>query len=392
MSESVRFRAGDGTDTRLWLPFELDAWLADLGQARKAMMRRVPPAFSRDEWAYLMQSLSPDAVLGAMERVFGRRVHDSDAPVRWEAAPRGTIAIWAPANVSLLAPLVMLAAVASGCPVRLKGSRRAEDLAGAFLAAVRSTEGAEGFAARLRDVEHVVFDRTDRRSTEWAASADVRIVFGSDAAAEAIHAMPHPLESIGFSFTDRRSEVWIEPSAVTEETLRDLAAVFAIYGQAGCTSPARVVLVDATPDATRDFAQRLAAVWPQAVRRQVDMHTASQVTRAMQVARAHGWETALAPSNAAVLACGPVDAPRTATGTILWISGASMSEALATVPANLQTVGHAVSDPGAPRWSSALFTAGARRWVPIRQMHHFGWTWDGEEWWRRLYRFRESMT
>jgi len=38
---------------------------------------------------------------------------------------------------------------------------------------------------------------------------------------------PHPLESIGFSFVDRRSEAWLEQAALTPETLTALIKVFA---------------------------------------------------------------------------------------------------------------------------------------------------------------------
>ena len=389
MSKPVRFRSGDGHDTLVWFPFDLDRFLADATRARNALVRQVPPEFTRNEWAYLMTMLAPSHILSSIEQVFGRRVDDADGVVRWDAVPRGSVAIWAPGNVSLLAPLVMLAAIVSGNQVRLKGTSRAADLSGAFLRAVRSTVGAESFATWFSSVEHAVFDRTDSRSATWAAESSVRVVFGSDAAAQAIHGMPHQLESIGFSFTDRRSEAWIEVGAVDEAVLRDLAAVFAIYGQAGCTSPARVVLLGATRDEALLFRARLADAWPTAVRDDVEMHTASQVTRASQWAQASGWDVQSAPRHAAALAVGPVSLPRHEANHALWISWASLDEAVATAPPNLQTIGHAVRDPLNTGWQRALAHTSVRRWVPLRHMHHFGWNWDGEDWWRQLFRIRE---
>lgn len=389
MSEPARFRAGDGSDTLVWLPFELDAFLADAAAARSALVRRVPAEFTRNEWAYLMTALAPSQLLGSMEQAFGRRVTNTDAAVRCDVVPRGPVAIWSPGNVSLLAPLVMLAAVASGNQVWLKATPRAADLCGVFLRVVRETRGAEGFATRLDAVQHAVFDRQDSRSAAWAAEAAVRVVFGSDAAARAIHGLPHPLESIGFSFTDRRSEAWVEPAAVDDAVLRDLAAVFAIYGQAGCTSPSRVVLLGADRTTALQFRTRLAAAWPSAVRDDVEMHTASQVTRAIQWARASGWDAEAAPRHGAALAVGPATLPRTDASHALWISWASPEEAAATAPDNLQTIGYAVQEPADLGWRRVLSSLTVRRWVPIRQMHHFGWTWDGEDWWRRLFRVRE---
>lgn len=389
MFRPARFRAGDGSDTLLWLPFDLDEFMADAGAARSALVRRVPPQFTRNEWAYLMTALAPSQILASMETAFGRRIHDTDGEVRWDAVPRGDVAIWSPGNVSLLAPLIMLAAVASGNRVRLKGTPRAQDLSGAFLDSVRSTPGAERLASRLTAVEHAVFDRHDPRSRSWAADADVRVVFGSDEAARAIHGLPHPLESVGFSFTDRRSEAWIEPSAVDDSVLRDLAAVFAIYGQAGCTSPSRVVLIGGNRDEARRFRDRLADAWPTAVRDDVEMHTASQVTRASQWAHAAGWDVVATPRNSGALAVGEPALARQGSGQILWITWATRAEAAASAPANLQTIGHAVIDSSDIAWRIALTETAVRRWVPLRQMHHFGWTWDGEDWWRRLFRLRE---
>jgi hypothetical protein len=390
MSNPTRFRAGDGGDTLVWLPFALDSFLADASAARNALVRRIPADFTRNEWAYLMTALAPSHILASIEQAFGRRVEDAAGTVRWHAVPRGPVAIWAPGNVSLLAPLVMLAAVASGNPVRLKATPRAVDLSGAFLRVIRETPGAERLAAHLDvAVEHAVFDRTDARSAAWASDAAVRIVFGSDAAARAVHALPHPLESVGFSFTDRRSEAWIEPAAVDDALLRNLAAVFAIYGQAGCTSPSRVVLVGGDLDAALAFRAALAAAWPTAVRDDVEMHTASQVTRAIQWAKASGWDAIAAPRNGAALAVGPVHLARTEASHALWITWGTPDEAAATAPHNVQTIGHAVKDPEDLGWSVALASTPVRRWVPVLQMHHFGWTWDGEDWWRRLFRVRE---
>ena len=149
-----------------------------------------------------------------------------------------------------LGPLTLILASLSGNPVWLKAGSRSEDLAAAFLDFCRTTlpQGPLADTFLQSRVRLDSFDRDDPRVREMAASAAVRIVFGSDEAVAAIDALPHPPESISFAFSDRRSEAWLEPSRVDDATLENLAKVFAIYGQAGCTSPRRVVLIDGTID------------------------------------------------------------------------------------------------------------------------------------------------
>ena len=67
MSEPVRFRSRDGHDTLVWFPFDLNRFLADATTARNALVRQVPPEFTRNEWAYLMTMLAPSHILSSME-------------------------------------------------------------------------------------------------------------------------------------------------------------------------------------------------------------------------------------------------------------------------------------------------------------------------------------
>ena len=60
---------------------------------------------------------------------------------------------------------------------------------------------------------------------------------------EAVASLPHRTDSRIYIFSDRRSEAWIELSAVNDTVVETLIKVFAIYGQAGCTSPSRVSAV-----------------------------------------------------------------------------------------------------------------------------------------------------
>jgi hypothetical protein len=69
----------------------------------------------------------------------------------------------------------------------------------------------------------------------------------------------------------------------------------------------------------------------------------------------------------------------------LFVCAATPDEAVATAPANLQTLGHVVADPTDPAWVGRVARAGAKRFVPLRAMHHFGPVWDGHAFWRALF-------
>ena len=69
----------------------------------------------------------------------------------------------------------------------------------------------------------------------------------------------------------------------------------------------------------------------------------------------------------------------------LQIVGASPEEALASLPANIQTIGHALENPDDPAWLELVARSAALRFVPLARMHHFGSPWDGQEFWRQCF-------
>jgi len=343
-----------------------EAMIAAWTRVQRAMVRTRPEAFTRDEWAYLIAFVDSERLRAVFRELNG------DAHL---FIPRGRVAVWLPNNVSLLGPLTLILLTLTGNRIRVKAGSRAEDLASAFVRFVRET----GEEALLANVVVEQFDRGDPRNAAMAAEADVRIVFGSDEGVRAVDALPHPPGSSGFYFSDRTSEAWIRPDA-DEEVLRSVAKVFAIYGTAGCTSPRRLVVVDgADADALR-IRDALAALWPAVVRQDVPMHTASQNVAAAQIANAMEWQAIATPRNAAVLAAGTTSLAPPIGMLTLTIVPASVDEAIATMPPNIQTVGVAL-DVDAAR----LAAAGAKRIVPIAAMHDFGPTWDGYDWWRQTF-------
>ncbi|MBK6849611.1 MAG: hypothetical protein IPG96_19460 [Proteobacteria bacterium] len=383
------YRSPRGTVALAW-PGDLDALLAEWHALREVMCRTLPAAFTRDEWAYLVAFAERDQLEGVLVRAFGERVADAGAP-DWVVRPRGRVAVWLPNNVSLLGPLLVILLSLTGNEVALKSGSSADDLTAAFLAFARQHAVAGGaLGAALERIGQHAFDHDDPRQAVLAAGARVRIVFGTSAAADAVHGLAHPTESSGFSFVERHSEAWIEVGAGNATTVDTLIKVFAIYGQAGCTSPRRVVLLDGEVEQAHALRARLAERWRQVVRRDLPVHLASANVMARQLAAARGWDAVLVERHAAVLAVGgaelaPIEEPMT-----LLLSWAKLEQAVARLPAHTQTVGYALAEgQRRPRWLPALYRSPVRRVVPLGQMHHFGAVWDGAEYWSSCFEWLE---
>jgi len=409
MSEATtlhRFGTGERA-VAVALPHDLEAMLDDWSGLRRKMVRDVPAEFTRDEWAYLVNFVAPCELRKAFTDAFGPAVDDKPDPPTSLLRPRGPVALWLPNNVSLLGPLTMVLVGLTGSPLWIKAGSRSDDLCGALIRwALRHLDDGP-LRTWLRD--RVVVEqlpRTDPAHATRSAEAAVRIVFGSDTGAAAIGALPSSPAAPFFAFVDKKSQAWAEPAALDDDALRTLIAVFAIYGRAGCTSPARLVLIDGTPEDCTRTTERLAPLLPQVTPGDVPMHRASENVMAAQLARAAGWRVRQVPRHAAVLltagllTAGPLtagdtplaDLPAVPPGLLsLPVVSASLQEAAANLPANAQTVGHLVRDPGDERWLKALATTPACRFVPVGKMHHFGPVWDGIAWWRQLLQQTELL-
>lgn len=355
----------------LQLPSDADGAIGAWSTLRSTMVRVRPDAFTRDEWAYLIAFLDAAHLESIFTDTFGPRT-DANGPITRLGRPRGSVVVWLPNNVTLLGPLTLILLSLTGNRIFMKEGSRAEGLTIAFADYVRE----HGDASLLERIEVRRADRDDPTVAERTKQADVLIVFGSDAAAEAASHQLRP-EATLLPFADRRSEAWLR-KPVSDETLVDLIKVFAIYGQAGCTSPARVIAIDGNADELRE---RIVRLWPERLRNRAP-HVASANVLAAQLAAARGWKTSVVPNNTAVIASGTRDLESVREGLMLPILALSVEEANASMPAGIQTVGHNVEDATARAW---LANAPVKRIVPVSAMHHFGPVWDGREWWRECF-------
>jgi hypothetical protein len=388
MSEHLQgFSGSDGSGVAVALPISPRLLIEDWSSLQASMVKTMPESFTRDEWAYLISFLSPENLWRPFRESFGQESADGTLKTATSLyRPRGPVGLWLPNNVSLLGPLTMILLSLTGQRMDIKVGSRSADLTSAFVVFVLSKLKPGPLATLLRSQLHcATFPRTDERNARMAAESKVRIVFGGDAAAEAIDRLPHPPGSVGYYFVDKRSEAWLEASALSDETLSTLIKVFTIYGRAGCTSPRRVVIFGAKPGELAAIRQRLFALWPKAWPRKPAMNIASENIMARQWAAALGWDAATAPNNAATLCIGGAELPEIDSLMFLPLATGERESVTASLPANIQTVGHALAAPPSAAWLAAIARTGIKRFVPLGQMHHFGPTWDGYEFWKGLF-------
>jgi hypothetical protein len=115
------------------------------------------------------------------------------------------------------------------------------------------------------------------------------------------------------------------------------------------------------------------------------MNIASANVMARQWAAAMGWQARLTPRNSAVVCSGGIDLPDPESLMSLPICSATVQQALAHLPPNIQTIGYAAPGPLDDAWYRHLAGTAVKRLVPLDRMHHFGPTWDGMPFWRQLF-------
>ncbi len=358
------------------------------------MLKHVPAGFTRSEWAYIASFLSRESLLEPFGRSFGSRLSAEDVETpNFIARPVSEVAIWLPNNVSLLGPLMLILLSLSSARLRVKAGSHAADLTGEFLEFVKRHCTGSELQGYLSDrVSHSVFGRDDPRNAEMARDARVRIVFGSDAAVAEIENLAHPVGSHCFAFSDHRSEAWIESDCWDELAVNDLVKVFSIYGQTGCTSPSRVILLNGSHQEALALSTAIRRVWPAVVKRDPLQNLASANVAAWQIDRALGWEAVRIERNLGVVSVGDFTLQADSSLMNLRIIPATIADAVANLPRNIQTIGHVLANPGDESWLSLVAASHVLRFVPLRAMHFFGSVWDGNQFWENLFEYVQFST
>ena len=368
------------------LPFEAESIIEEWHNLRKIMVRNAPAEFTRDEWAYLISFLDKGNLQKPFARSFGKNVVDPSDAITYLFRPRGAVSVWLPNNVTLLGPLMLVLLSLSGNALRMKSSSQSENVTLAFYQyALNYLQQGQLKELLERQVTIESFGRSDLRNREMAAGSKIRIVFGSDETVMAIDTMPHPADSIGIHFMDRQSEAWVDKGALGDQAVETLIKVFAIYGQAGCTSPRKVVIIGGDRDDAVNLRNRIVSLWPKVITRVPSQHVSSSNIMAYQWAMALGWDAALTKMNGAVIAAGPAGTPVFTSLMSLPIVWSSLEEAAKSLPGNIQTIGHSFQDAKALDLLTIIAGTKVKRFVPISSMHHFGHVWDGYSFWRQLF-------
>jgi hypothetical protein len=353
-----------------------------------AMSKTLPPEFSRNEWAYLIQFAGSSTLRPLLESAFGPMTASMDARrahARVAFVPRRSCVVWLPNNVTLLGPLTVILLSLTGIPTTIKVGNRSDDLTSLWIEWLRQhcTDGA--ISDWLAALTVIKSDRNDPELLRASGDADVRIMFGSDDTASAIEALPHRIDAQSFYFRDRTSQAWMDINGFGDSDIDTLIKVFAIFGQLGCTSPQRVVLVGGNASQATELRDRMIDAWP-TIEHDVPAYVASNVIATTQVARALGWDAQCSPRNCSTVASGEVTLPGIDGLRCLTIVGCNLEQACSLLPSNIQTIGVAGAEETVARWTNELIAHTVDRIVPLARMHHFGPVWDGMEFWRSLFR------
>ena len=94
-------------------------------------------------------------------------------------------------------------------------------------------------------------------------------------------------------------------------------------------------------------------------------------------------------NNSAVISIGASDLEIPPGHMILPITFSSINDAFESLPSEIQTIGHSVSDEILNEILMRIENSEIKRLVPVGEMHHFGPIWDGMHFWRGL--FMEGM-
>lgn len=373
----------------LYLPFALDEIISGWVGLTRKMIKAIPEGFTRDEWAYLITFLNKSNLFMPFNMAFGDSTLDKEPPPDYLVKPLGQIGLWLPNNVSLLGPLMLVLLSLSGNTILMKGGSRSKNLTGIFLDyALTNLENGTLKEYLTKNISLDFFDHHDEKNHDMAMSSNVRIFFGSDVSANKIELLPHPIYSSGFYFIDMQSEAWIEADTIDTEVIKTLLKVFLVYGQAGCTSPKRVAIVNGSKYQAEELRSKMITLWDEFENTIPAQHIASENIMSSQLFSSQGWDVESVPLNKGVIPVGNSKVMPISLNT-LPITWGPIDDIIDQLPSNIQTVGYSLLPQNHKNYLPLIASTGIKRFVPIGRMHHFGPVWDGFMFWNNLFEYTE---
>ncbi len=372
---------------KIVLPYDLQLFFSSIENMRQDMIRNKLKEFTRDEWAYLLSFLSTENLWKVFLNTFGSRLsHNDSATYNCIYKPRGIVTIWLPNNVSMLGPLSYIMALLSGCQVVLKIGSSGENLSTPFYEYLIMKLNSHLREYIKTHTQIVTVSRDSPMLNDISYKSDVRVFFGSDDSWKNVSALKKKDSCVDIPFLDHVSEAWIEVSQVTDNLLKTFLKVFNIYGQAGCTSPKKLVLIGGSSSDAKIIRQNIISLWDQkTIPKNITPHIASQNLLAHQRALALGYDSLIADQNSAVFAVGDENKKYFSSYFFLPIFTGSLDWAINQLPANIQTIGLASPKDMELHMVGKLVNTNVKRVVGIDKMHHFGQFWDGYEYWRSFF-------
>lgn len=385
-----RFQSGKKISS-VFLPLPTTQIFQAWSELQKIMVKKQPHEFTRSEWAYLISFLQRENLQEFFQTHFGSEItSNSQGGPHQIFKARGHISIWLPSNVSLLGPLNVIALSLTGNQVTVKTSSSGKDLTSLFIEYVIQNSTDRSFAEQIKKSFSVAaFSHGDSRQNDFSLKADVRLFYGSDAAAEAVKKLPVKSTALDFMFVDKVSEAWLNWNCSDAE-LESLADVFFLYGREGCTSPLRVIVIDADAERSKQFCQRLVNICNQKFHQPVQTHLASSHLFSTQSGQIEGWSIYPGKENNFVVGLGTYQLQWPIKGYVLPVIPSSLSHALKELPKNIQTIGLALDQQQKSQLLQSISSVQAKRLVPLAQMHHYAMSWDGFEYWRNCFESMET--
>ena len=288
-------------------------------------------------------------------------------------------------------PLNLILASLTGQKLQIKAGSRSNNLTTEFINYLKCNLPKSELSDYINNcVKCFTFPREDSRNQTMSEQAKVRLMFGSNESANQIEQLPHSLDSITFKFVDKYSEIWLEHEQINQDILAQIIKVFSIYGQLGCTSPKKIVLVNGTKSQEKELYDRLIEAWPTIIKNSdiIPPHVASKNILIMQLAKSHGYKASLVANNQAVVAYSEKyyqQQPSLRSDMVLPLESQSLEIALSNLPQNIQTIGCALSPNSIDYLRSNIAKTRISRIVNIHQMHHFNTIWDGHDFWKQFF-------